>query len=320
MDILRDVRRDVAEFVGSSGACPEDEIVLTQINDARRILYPLGDWKDTVVPVVINCYGGCFTLPSDYEYLKDIRKCSVKIPVHNEWFTVFDGDWDSHCGARSYARNMGGKFAVFRDWYVKRSDSTCRSCNAVPVGFFLNILHEDERDTGTQIIFHCQGQMQGHVSLTRELRGPYIQDKARPGEVAIAKINYVIKPKTYGRIRVYGYDDDREELLAIYEPHEVNPEYIRYHVGLQSQALGKAKKKYLPIDSEETPVDINTEALIHALQAINDRKAKNLMGFGANLKLATDFLNRELSGPTSTTTLPMKMSHAFQATNLIVDE
>lgn len=324
MDIVRDVRKDVARFVGSSGACPEDETVLEAINSARRILYPLGDWRDTVLPIVLKCYCGFVTLPSEFEYLKDARRCSQKVQVTNEWFSVLGGNFDDYCGEGMALRNVGGKFVTFRDW-PKMKRQGCKSCCPWD-GFYVRVIHENANDCGVELTFHAIGNQQREVSLTRTLTGPWMDHDAKPGEPEVIQLTYVIKPKTQGRIRVYGYDGANTILLALYEPHEINPQYLRYSYNVSRATytgyglVGKAKKKYIPITDELAPVDIHTEALIHALQGITDRESKNLTGFAANVKLATDFLNRELSGPQAVQTYPMRMSTAYRVTNLGFDD
>lgn len=315
MDPLKDVRIDVAPFVGPSGACPDDESVLEAINQARRILYPLGEWKDTVTPVVLNSQYGIVTLPSDYEYLKHTHYSRQVCGIDNGWYSVLNG-FSSYCGAGVANRKQDGEYVTFRDWPRKTMRKTCSTA-----GFFIKLVAEDYNDIGVKLVFQAIGEFIGRISLTRTISAAHHPHLALPGELPIAELRYVTKPVTKGRIRVYGYDGANEFLLAVYEPHEINPQYTRYIIGVNHarpyQIVGKCKKKYKPILSEDEPVDIHTEALIHTLQALTDRKSRDNNSFNSNLRLATDFLNKEIAGPQSVRTVPMKMSHAYKVTGLI---
>lgn len=134
------------------------------------------------------------------------------------------------------------------------------------------------------------------------------------------ELNEVIKPKTDGRIRVYGYDGANEILIALYDREDVNPRYARYEAsGIASAVAAKVKKRFFKYttDELERESDIHVEALIHTLQAIKDRKNNNNPGFNANLQLAQGFLNKEIAGPQNTSTTGIKFSNFRRNVGLI---
>lgn len=317
MEPLREVRKSVAEFCGDSGMCSDDSRVLDAINEARRILYPVGDWKEITDPLCIRPYACAITLPADYEYAKKGYVCSGRIAIQNDWFTPIYDNFESYCGSCiNPLKQIPGKHATFDEWPEARPRNN-RCCTEE--GFYIGLVWESDNDCGTEITFNGIGAKRRRLSLTRTIEGLAFKEQiARPGEQPFVKIETVIKPRTDGRLRVYGYDGANTRLLALYEPDDINPQYARYAVGgARGPIVLKAKKRFRPVLDDTEFVDIHTDALIHALQAITERKSRNVPGFNANLAMARDFLNRELQGPESTATSPMRMSDAYRVTGLI---
>lgn len=318
MDTLSQVRQDVCQFVGDSGTCADDPRVLAAINDVRRILYPIGDWKDTVESLCIKPDCGRVTLPPEFDYAKAARWARMNVVVENDWFSR-GNDLLDYCGrpCEGFVKEHG-TYSTFREFPSTPTKGGCKS-NCPPNGYRLKVVFESEADCGAELIFHVFGVNRRHLSLTRTSDGAWRDNLGGPTDEWIVGIRYVVKPVTQGRIRVYGSDGANPDvLIALYDPDVVNPQMSRYRVGrMRGSVILKAKKKYVPLTDGNQPVDISTEAIIHGLQAITDRKSRNVALFSANIKLATDFLNRELAGPESTSTTPMRMSSAYHVSGLI---
>jgi len=324
MDLLPDVREAIAPFVEDSGVCATDPRTLKVINDARRMLYPIGDWEGTTDHLCIACYAGHLTLPSEYEYAKAAYGCSVPMTVENDWFSRMDKSASRFC-ASSWGGLIkeNGTFVTFRDW-PSCIPGEVKCC--APEGFRIELIYEDERDCGVEITFQGVGATRKFVSLTRTLSGPPFRPIVpAPQDERLITLQHVIKPKTKGRIRVYGTDGANVRLLALYDPDEVNPHYTRYYnAGASSLRFGqrnaivKVKKRYLPYeDNPDQFVDIHTEALIMVSQAITARKNKDLAAFSANMSLASAFLQKQLGGPQSTSTAPVRWSQSMRVEGLI---
>jgi hypothetical protein len=313
---LQDVKRQVASFCGDSGMCPDDERVIERINEARRILYPLGDWKGTTDAICIKPCSCYLSLPATYEYAKTGYLCKRKVQIQNDWFVPINmEDFSYYCGPEMGRMiQQPGRYVTFQDWFSNR-DCTCN-----PNGFFIKVVLESHADKGVELHFKGYGAQQREVSLTRIVDvDSHVPHEAQAGEKRMLNLFYVSKPRTHGRIRIYGYDGTNERLLAIYDPEDVDPEYVRYNArGHSRNVVLKAKKRFRDLpDKDYTLVDIHPDALIHCLQGIADRQAKNINGMTANVSLAVAFLNRELQGPESTTTSPIQMSEAYKVTGLI---
>lgn len=295
--------------------CSDDDRLLANINEARRLLYPLGDWKGTTEGLCIKSCKCYLTLPSIYEYAKTAYICRRKVSIVNDWFTpINEGDFDYYLG-NSVGRlvQVPGRFVTIQDWY------DVKECNCNPEGFYIKVILEHGADKGIHLHFKGVGAHRREVSLTRECNeDAHVPILAAQGEKRMKAITFCEKPVTRGRIRVYGYDGTNERLLAIYDPDDINPEYTRYNVRGCRYYMVKAKKRFKEIQNDDHAlVDINPDGLIHALHAITDRKARNYVGMATNIQLATQFLNKELGGPESTSTSPLQMSDAYRVEGLI---
>lgn len=316
--LLLDVRKIVAPYVGPSGMCAEEPEVLESINEARRILYELGDWEGTTDPICVQPYCGIMTLPPVYEYAKRAFISCKNIPVVNDWFSFIEGDFDRCCGRSCGIFRQEGTYVTFRDWpCIPRSDKCCPE-----QGFKIKLVFESDKDQDKLITFYGRGVFKHDVKISRIAGKAWELNLPNAGEDPLLSLTRVIKPVTDGRIRVFAYDGDGETptnelLIAVYEPNWVNPVFTRYTVPRVSSVVMKAKKKYIPLVNDDEFVDIHVDALIHTLQAMADRRARNLGGYSSNVQLAVGFLNRQLAGPESTSTAPIQMSRAYAVTGLV---
>lgn len=325
MDLLPEVRDAIAPFVEDSGVCPEDLRTLKAINDARRILYPMGDWDGTTDHLCVKCQAHKFTLPSEYDYAKQAYRCKTNIVVENDWFVRMDGSISEHCGDPfGNLVKQPGQYVTFRDWpgCIPGQNKCCS-----PEGFRIELVFESENDCGVPIVFQGVGASRRQVSLTRVLTGrPFVPVIPGPKDERLVQLKHVIKPKMNGRVRVYGVDGANTILLALYDPDEINPHYTRYYNSgggyspfySNASLITKVKKRYIKYeDNPEQFVDIHTEALIMMAQALTARKNKDTAAFSANVSLAAAFLQKQLGGPQSTSNSPVRWSNAMRVTGLI---
>lgn len=319
MHTLEDIRNGVAKLVGTSGMCPDDPRVLTAINEARRILYDLGDWEPFVDPLCIYPHEGTITLPARYKYAKSAYICKQRIVVENDWFNQI-GNWDQCCGpCLGNLVRVPGQFVTFRDWPTCSVPNLGPCC--APDGFWLNPMLETNADREILLTFKGPSSTREILSLTRwvtsqafEYSGP------APHEQKFLGLTHLIKPKTVGRVRLYGYDGANRILLALYDPDDVNPQFTRYRVPghIRGPVLVKAKKKYIPLSDDPTEiVEVSEDVLIHVLQAITDREGRNTTGYSMNIQAAVGLLNKQGAGPESTSTVPIRFSRAYKVTGLV---
>lgn len=317
MQPFSDVAAEVAPYVGDSGTCPDDPIIKDEVNNARRILYRLGDWKGTVTDLVIQAYNGTITLPASFSHLIKAHYAVRKMVIENEWFYVVTTGIDDLCGGICKPIKMNEPVVTFRDFNMEYPEW----CDAR-----IEVQFESDREApGLEIVLHGYSRMGMRVRLPRAHPGPGFTGVTETPVIDqyVRTLYAVNKPATDGRILVFAYHPDttRRLLVGFYEGGDVNPQLQRYRISYRSdkrsQFLVTAKKKFRPIVDDSEPVDINTDALIHTLQAITSRKSRNIVEYNANLQLATGYLNRELGDEESREQGRIKLTGSFgENTNL----
>jgi hypothetical protein len=323
MDTLENVRITVSRFIGDSGMCPDDERVLKHINEARRFLYPLGDWE-CLSEAICVCPQNCgITLPAAYDFIRSARMCGQKVVIENHWFTAVSSFEDFCTDTNLHMVKKPGNFVTFCDWPTPE-DAPCGCCpeESSEYGFYLSIELEDERDYGVRLTFHGRGANINNLSVTREINEHAFQpSEPQPGEGRFVELKRVAKPKTHGRIRVFGTDGANRIPLAVYEHDDINPRYARYYlphgVSTGSNIVLNCKKRYAPLDEDSEFVEIHPDALIHVLQGLTERESRNYQAFQASLSMAVAYLNKEQSGPESTSMGAIQMSAAYRVDGLI---
>lgn len=309
MDPLYIVRKQVAAHVGESGKHDADPEVLEAINEARRILYPIGDWQDTVEPTCLNVCCNTVTLPSWGETIRKAWFGTEVIEIDNQWFASMEASTFRRCCYSEVTGNLvdlGKRFAVFRP-YDKN--------------FRIKVMGTDNRDKGVELTFHSRSEYGETLLLTRILGNawqPVIADPAN--DKWINAITAVNKPVTFGDVRVYIWDPVRqvEYLAGVYEPHDVNPQLRRYAVRASGryQIFAMVKKRFADLIDDRQLVDIHTDALIHVLHGITSRKNRDQNSYGVSIAAAKNFLDKEIQNNRPTQASRLKIDMENSATNL----
>lgn len=313
MDTLKQVMEDVSPFVGDSGTCPEDsEVIIKAINDARRILWPLGNWKGLTSDIVIQSYGGSITLPNAYDNIVKARHPVRPMVIENEWFVIVTGGFKD-CSGMCRPIKVNEPVIAFRDFTVEFPHDCF---------YRLEALWESNHDQEQEITIHGYNKVGGRESIVRKYHAAFQSETADPiRDVFMRNLYAVEKPKTDGRIRLYAFipDVSKRVLISIFEKDDINPSLVRYKIGscrTRAQYLVQAKKRYRPLVNESDFVDIHTDALIHVLQGITARKNRNNTEFNNSVALAVQYLNRELASDESFEPGFIKFSGADNVTNL----
>lgn len=309
MDPLSQVRQDVWKYVGESGKNPQDDDVRIAINAARRIVYPLGDWKNTIQPIALEVHRNTITLPSWGEVIRVAYFGRHEMHVENSWYAMMEGGFNRFCDLNYEFHDtlidLGQRFATFR--LYERP-------------FRIKVIGQSNADIGTVLTFHCISDEKEPILLTRIVGQAWDQITADPvNDKWVTAIEYCEKPVTKDRIRVHAYDPVRgiEEPIAIYEAIDINPQLRRYQIpemrrrhrghphiefddfgrSRNRHVLAKVKKKFVELTDDRQLVDIHTDALIHLLQAITARENRNTTGqdgYATQVAAAQSYLNSEI--------------------------
>lgn len=323
MDTVGNTRMSVARFTGESGMCPDDPRVLDAINEARRMLYPLGNWE-CISEAICICPQDCgITLPSAYEFVKTARMCNRRVTVENMWFTQISNFSDFCTDTNLHLVRKPGNFVTFCDWPdIPDGNAGCCIPECPEYGFYLAIVLEDVRDKGVKLTFHGTGAHTQQLSLTRIVDvGPYRDSGPQPGDERFIELKKVAKPKTFGKVRVYGVDGANRLLLALYEPTDINPRYARYYlphgIHQSSNLVFNCKKRYVPLYDDDQFVEFNTDAIIHVLQAITEREVRDYQSFTGSMQMAQGLINKEQAAEESTSMGAVQMSNAYRVDGLV---
>lgn len=309
MDPLYIVRKQVAPHVGESGKHDADPEVLEAINEARRILYPIGDWQDTVQPVCLNVCCNTVTLPSWGETIRKAWLGRENLDIENQWYSSIEcSSFCRYCYSEvsSNLVDLGKRFATFRP-YDKN--------------FRVKVKGTDNEDKGIELTFHGVSEYGETVLLTRILGNAWQSIIADPiNDKWLRSISAVNKPITKGNVIVYIWDPvrEQEQVCAIYEPLDVNPQLRRYAFRLsgRNQVFAMVKKRFVELVDDRQLVDIHTDALIHVLHAITSRRNRDQQSYAVHIQAARNFLDKEIQNNRPTQASRMKIDMENYESNL----
>jgi hypothetical protein len=304
---VEQIRDDIAPFTLDTGRCKDSKYVLQYINDARRLMWPRGDWVGLMETLRIRSYGGHITLPYDYHKAINAQSCNVSTGIDNEWYENADNVvFNQSCWGSII--DLGDRFASFVDYEVDRKHANHR----------LLIKGEDTKDNGSPIQFRAIGEFGDRLEIKGNIGDDHERVTFNPW---IRYFRSVTKEKTVGRIRVYIFDPNRgvEKICAIYEPDDLTPQYRRYRVpySLQQCYYFRCKKRYRDLLRETDPVEFGTDTLIQTAIAITARRNKNPSEYTAALNLAVEHENQLLKDDKLNSGGRIKLSRQNTVTNLI---
>jgi hypothetical protein len=285
-----------------ANACPTSTTFLELVNEATERLMTRGDWATTVVPIHTCIKNGCVTFPRYVGQVRKMNLCGTPIPVSNIWSPYLDrsnysswynfpnigtwGDLSSYYSVGGSLRyhpigaNNTGYYSVYSDPW---GDRYIRAYSQFPQDFgkTLTIFGTDESG---QPLTTKNTAADGTVTYAP---GAKITLAAPFGSTSVkvrAPIERVIKDVTQGRVWLYGYNDatanDLED-LAVYEPSETNPTYVRMQIpgkrfgnscsgsNCEASVMAIVKLQFIPAANDEDLILIpNKAALKTMVQAI----------------------------------------------------
>lgn len=239
---LKEAKESALPDVAS--ACSDSAQFVSLVNQAARQLLHRGDWQNTVQKVRICSYTGCIVWPRWVEIPLAMMTCNWQLPVKGNWFefmpvdggelrnrwgffgpnplgAVGNGSPIGPYGISAVAGVNDTYTPVFRDIVGQSQYLRAYITRNSDIGKTITIFGLD--DNG-QIIrtTHPDGTYQDGVVITlaKPFAGPSFK---------IREITRVLKDVTDGIVTLYQYVAETDELIdcALYEPTEVNPQYIR---------------------------------------------------------------------------------------------
>jgi len=308
MKTIQEMSVEISPFVGDSGICDDDfETILTAVNSARSLLWKKLDYSEIMEWCQICCVKGSFLLPPRYEVMRQAIVCGNPVEIKNQWYQTVPGV--AYCssmptGGLGYIEDRGGYHSKFRDYTANE--------------YRIELVAESSEDAGKVLQF-----LQQTKSGRWKKEEITIADAFLPsvGENLVVNFSQVSKPETVGGIRVYAVDavTGSRNIIALYQPWEINPKYKRYTVPgyARGSVLIYGKTRMLPLKNPNDLVEFPEQAMIHAISAISYRKGRDQQRYISELSLAISELQMEMQSDDTQATTPMKVFRTDQAESLV---
>lgn len=301
-------------FQTATGYCPGSPEFLEVVNDAVQELIRRGDWSETLLPIRVCVKNGCVTWPRYVGAVRKMNGCRHSVNMRNVWYEFLDyhmnhrhhHEWEGWCGEEENAE-MQYKAPTYNDIYGLNCTVRLYVDLQADVGATVTIFGTDNNNQPLQTD-NGDGTFSPGVIITAAM--PYGSTST-----FVSKIDRVVCSATQGLKRLYAYDSVQNALfdLAVYDPGETNPSYLRYQLrGRERQAscnggagqtiIALVKLAALPM---VYPTDLciinNRGALLDAIRAIKAEDASSPLA-GGYWKSAVERLNRQLEDDDPTET------------------
>jgi hypothetical protein len=282
-----------------AGVDPAGSDFISMVNEATDRLMRRGNWFGTVQPMIGCSYDNCVVWPRRVTAVLALNtRCRYNQPA-NRWYQFMDWNQSEHYGGlylnwrgrgRAFVANFDGNLPVF---------------NPIPCGIPMSVRFyvDSQTDVGKNIVIYgrdnnnqalwgqrSDGTIQNGLQLTLQM--PYVQSP-----VPLTAIDRVYKDVTDARVRGYRVDSNGFLYdMALYEPSEQSPDYIRSRVGHNAGTItALVKLAFVPVQFPDDLVLIeNIEALSDMVFSIRKKESGNLADAMALEKTAIRSLNYEM--------------------------
>lgn len=278
--------------VAQNGMCSTDPQLLARVNEAQERLLNKGLYAGTYARYSVCVYGGCITLPREFESILGYNFGGKPCQVYNQWYEFMDngpgiapaGDW-KHLIDRGYA-------PTFR---------------SLPSQKYIKVYTDLTEDATATILFRGSDTYNSRIQT---LEGDSYIDGERltlsttplTTSKAFRDVDAINKTVTKGWVRVYAVDPDTnsESCIAILAPDETLPHYRRYAIPGYENEDGStvtvlAKRKFIPITSDDDDLIVtNLGALKMMMIAIEKEENNNIQEAVVYEAKAVELLREEL--------------------------
>lgn len=273
--------------------------IIRMINQARRFLYPLGEWVGTMTYATINIKcDPCVYLPYEMETAKSASSGCSHINVESNTFCFISEDEYCQCGCNRESMTLVNTDRRSPIPYTINSTIAFMPRSKLDAGKKLKIGYNN--DAGTERI--------DEVILKQ-------RDLVYTSSVA-SGIRYIKKDKTLGMVDVFELMKGGKESKRIHSfyPQETNPTYSLYSFkGCVCECIViYGKKRFIPYaepegDSEDyldIELDISDHALALAIKALEffaSGSKEDIALYKEYTKLSLEYLRQERKDKKSAT-------------------
>lgn len=279
-----------------------DARVVQFINEAVQRLVMKGPWWGCIQKYRVCATDGCLTWPRHVAAIWSVAIDKTPIRPVSRWFEFIEYGWglrDANVPENILIPN--GTAATFDD--IQGTNSHIKVYADVPEAANAQILLR-----GYDANWNWIRTQVGGVWIDGEYVDINSATPATSTKVFRGALDTPIKPVTNGAVRLYEVKDDAtERVLAIYEPDEERPEYVRSLIPGLSQRGGTgscdqiavtimAKMEYYPVSEDNDFILIGNETAIkHGAKACQLEEEGKLDEAALQMQLAVQALEEELA-------------------------
>ena len=288
-----------SRIVQVANAAPTSQEFISLVNEAVDQLMRRGNWFGTVQPMQGCVYDGCVVWPRYVASVLALNSRCRHTTVANHWYQFMDWDRASHYGLYEDFRRRGRAM-------VSINDGTLPVFSPIPCGAqrYIRFYCDSQEDAGKNIVIYGKDGNNQVLWGARpdstvqdgwqlELAVPYVQTPA-----PLNTLFRVVKDQTAARVRAYQVDSNGVLYdMAVYDPSEISPDYVRTRVGHTPGGMITAlvKLAFVPVQYPDDYVPIeNMEAIANMVYSIKKKEQGDLQEAVALDKLAIRSLNYEM--------------------------
>lgn len=243
------------------------------MNEATESLMD-DSWAGLIVPIHVCVSRGCVVWPRYVYSVREMSVCRHPIQIKNQWYDFMPRDWyDSNCcgnGCRMTAQDKTPTYSsIYGDSRYVRAYASVR----IDYGKTVTIFGVDNNN---QTLKHknLDGSWSEGAIIT--LAGPYGTTLS-----FVRRIDRVLLDDMQGEVRLYAYDTVNAVLedLAVYQPGETNPEYVRYHLNVPCETNSinaLVKLRFIPVRFDTDLVMIPLRPLKTMCQSVKFGEAGDI--------------------------------------------
>lgn len=278
--------------VTQNGMCATDPQLLARVNEAQERLMNKGLYAGTYGRYSVCVYGGCITLPREFESILGYNFGGIAHQVYNQWYEFMEN---------------GPGIAPVGDWKRLIDRGYAPTFRSLESQKYIKVYTDLVEDSTATILFRGSDSLNNRVQTQENdqyIDGERLSLQTSPVTTSSAfrDVDAINKTVTKGWVRVYAVDPDTgaESCVAILAPDETLPMYRRYAIpGFENQQGSTvtvlAKRKFIPVISDDDDLIItNLGALKMMLIAIEKEENNNLDDAIKYEAKALDLLREEL--------------------------
>jgi hypothetical protein len=266
--------KDQLARVTQNGMCATDPQLLARTNEAQERLLNKGLYAGTYGRYSVCVYGGCITLPREFESIIGYNFGSIPGQVYNQWYEFMEN---------------GPGIAPAGDWKRLIDRGYAPTFRSLESQKYIKVYTDLVEDSTATILFRGSDSLNNRVQTQENdqyIDGERLSLQTSPVTTSSAfrDVDAINKTVTKGWVRVYAVDPvtNAESCIAILAPDETLPMYRRYAIpGFENQegsvVTVLAKRKFIPVRSDDDDLIVtNLGALKMMAIAIEKEENNNL--------------------------------------------